>query len=202
MPNYKLIYFEARGRAEPARLLFAAGGLQYDDVRLTREQWKELKPKTPMGQLPILEVDGTEICQSKAIARLIAKEVGMAGKTPLEQARADMIADTVDELAAPCQTFYTLADRNKAEVLKKEFVEKTLPRAVALFEKFASAEGYFVGNSLTWADVTFFAFMDWVITAIPGDHLKGCENLKKVMDNVSSNQGIVKYLKERPETPY
>ncbi|XP_066289584.1 glutathione S-transferase 1-like isoform X2 [Branchiostoma lanceolatum] len=169
MPNYKLIYFEARGRAEPARLLFAAGGLQYDDVRLTREQWKELKPKTPMGQLPILEVDGTEICQSKAIARLIAKEVGMAGKTPLEQARADMIADTVDELAAPCQTFYTLADRNKA---------------------------------LTWADVTFFAFMDWVITAIPGDHLKGCENLKKVMDNVSSNQGIVKYLKERPETPY
>ena len=32
--------------------------------------------ETPFGQLPMLEVDGTVLCQSHAIDRLIAKRLG------------------------------------------------------------------------------------------------------------------------------
>ncbi|XP_078701720.1 glutathione S-transferase 1-like [Branchiostoma floridae x Branchiostoma belcheri] len=66
-----------------------------------------------MGQLPILEVDGTMICQGKAIGRLIAKEAGMAGKTQLDQARADMIIDGVDDLGAKMLPIFTEKDENK-----------------------------------------------------------------------------------------
>ncbi|XP_078620470.1 glutathione S-transferase 1-like [Branchiostoma floridae x Branchiostoma japonicum] len=204
MPTYKLTYFTARGVAEFARLLFAAGGLEYEDVRVEGEQWQQLKPKTPMGQLPILEVDGTMICQSKAIGRLIAKKIGMAGKTDLEAARADMITDGLEDLIGlKMSFFFTEKDENKKEEKKKEFEEKTLQPALDLFEKLASAEGYFVGNSLTWADVNFFSLFNGFINRfIPGDHLKNHVNLNKVMGNVSSNPGIAKWLKERPETQF
>jgi prostaglandin-H2 D-isomerase / glutathione transferase len=44
MSQYKLTYFNGRGRAEGVRLLFAAAGVDYEDVRIEKEQWPELKP--------------------------------------------------------------------------------------------------------------------------------------------------------------
>jgi hypothetical protein len=41
MPHYKLYYFNARGNAEVVRLVFAQAGVEYEDIRLTSEQWAE-----------------------------------------------------------------------------------------------------------------------------------------------------------------
>merc|ERR1711953_847501 len=75
-PKVKLTYFNLRGRAEPARLLLAYGGIKYEDCRLTPAfqdptEWLKLKPKTPYGSLPLLEWDGTCIAQSMAVARFL-----------------------------------------------------------------------------------------------------------------------------------
>lgn len=42
--QYKLIYFNGRGRAEVIRLLFAQTNTSYEDVRIEKDQWPELKP--------------------------------------------------------------------------------------------------------------------------------------------------------------
>ncbi|CAH1248726.1 HPGDS [Branchiostoma lanceolatum] len=222
MPSYKLIYFDGRGRGEIARLLFAAGGIKYEDHRIppTAEAWGQFKPKTLMGQLPMLEVDGTMICQSLAIARLIAKEAGtcLAGQTDLEQARADMIVDGVEDLGTKMNQIFKEKDESKKvsnmpyqghdfeeaqfEEKKKEFAENTIRPAMVHFEKLASSDGYFVGNSLTWADVAFYSKMLFLGGEIGDDPLKGHVNLNKVRDNVTSNPGIAKWVKERPETPW
>ena len=52
---------------------------------------------TPAGQLPVLEVDGVQICQSMAITRFLANKFGLAGTTPLEKAQADMVVDCVQD---------------------------------------------------------------------------------------------------------
>ncbi len=52
----------------------------------------------PLGQVPVLEYNGEVLCQSLTIARFLAKEFGLAGKTHLEQAQADMIIDTGNDL--------------------------------------------------------------------------------------------------------
>ena len=48
--------------------------------------------------MPVLEYDGETISQSKTIARFLAKEVGIDGKTHVEQAKADMIVDCVKDI--------------------------------------------------------------------------------------------------------
>jgi len=57
-------------QSELARLVFAAAGQQYEDVRIEREQWPALKSTMPTGQLPVLEVheNGNVFKLSQSIA--------------------------------------------------------------------------------------------------------------------------------------
>ena len=63
----------------------------------------------PLGQVPALEIDGVVISQSLTIARFLAKEFGLAGKTNLEQAQADMVIDAGNDLVNGKLHLYFLA---------------------------------------------------------------------------------------------
>ena len=43
MPEYKLYYFDSRGRAEYIRYVLALVGVQYEDIRVSKDDWPELK---------------------------------------------------------------------------------------------------------------------------------------------------------------
>ncbi|CAH1248724.1 HPGDS [Branchiostoma lanceolatum] len=202
MPAYKLTYFNARGRAEPIRLLFAAAGIKYEDVRIEGADWPALKPKTPMGYLPILEVDGATLCESTAIARFVAKRAGLVGKDDLQQAKADMIVDGMKDILKKLILMVLEKDEIKKEELKTDISEKTLPEFLSKYENLANPSGFFVGDSLSWADVDFYNLIERVRAMFPGDHLKGKPNLVKVMANVKANPGIAKWVKERPESAF
>lgn len=45
-PTFTLFYFNVKALAEPIRFLFAYGGQEYEDVRVTRDEWPALKPST------------------------------------------------------------------------------------------------------------------------------------------------------------
>lgn len=70
-PQYKLVYFNIRGRGEVIRLVFAAAGQKFEDHRIEHEQWPEYKPKAPFGACPWLEIHDnghvTNLAQSIAI---------------------------------------------------------------------------------------------------------------------------------------
>merc|ERR1711981_1090359 len=91
----KLTYFDGKGRGELIRLILTYGGEPWEEDRISFEEWPELKPKTPLGTLPILEYNGEKLCQSISIARFLAKQYGIAGKNNMEQAKAVMIVDTI-----------------------------------------------------------------------------------------------------------
>lgn len=42
-PSYKLLYFDFPGKAEPTRLLFAYGGIKYEDERFSYDDWPKYK---------------------------------------------------------------------------------------------------------------------------------------------------------------
>ena len=82
MSKYVVNYFDARGRAEIIRLTLTAAGLPFEDHRFTREQWPEEKKKAPVGQAPWIETpEGEKMNESMAIARFIAMQHGLYGKT-------------------------------------------------------------------------------------------------------------------------
>lgn len=43
-PTFKLYYFNIRALAEPIRYLFAYGGQAYEDIRVERVDWPNIKP--------------------------------------------------------------------------------------------------------------------------------------------------------------
>jgi len=98
MPQYKLTYFNLRGRGELIRLLFAYAGQEYEDFRFEIAEWPEYKEKMPFKQVPVLEVDGVKLTQSHSIARYLARTFKIAGKTDLEEAQADEYVDIIYDL--------------------------------------------------------------------------------------------------------
>ncbi|EZA51084.1 Glutathione S-transferase [Ooceraea biroi] len=97
-PTYKLIYFNARGRAEHIRYIFAYAGIDYVDERISNDRWPELKKAMPYGMLPVLEMNGKPIAQSNAVARYLAREHNLAGKDEWESMLCDVLVDTLGDL--------------------------------------------------------------------------------------------------------
>jgi len=70
----KLYYFDLYGRAEEIRQAFNLCGVAFEDIRVTREAWIEMKAsdtptdKCEFGQMPVLELDdGTCLSQGASI---------------------------------------------------------------------------------------------------------------------------------------
>lgn len=43
MPSYKVIYFNVKALAEPLRYLLSYGNIDFEDIRVSREEWPTLK---------------------------------------------------------------------------------------------------------------------------------------------------------------
>lgn len=203
MSTYKLYYFNLRARAEPARLIFAAVGQQYDDVRIEREQWPARKSEMPLGQMPVLEVNGVKLPQSMTIARFLARQFQLAGKDNFEQAQADAVVDTLGDISSSMSQIFREQDENKKKELTEKFSSEGLPKNLTNLETLGKLYGgggpFFVGNHLKWADLVFYATLENIL-AKDGSVLDKFPWLKKNRAEVEKQPRIGEYLKNRPQT--
>lgn len=44
MPSYKVIYFNVKALAEPLRFLLSYGNIDFEDVRVEKDDWAAMKP--------------------------------------------------------------------------------------------------------------------------------------------------------------
>lgn len=205
MTNYKLIYFNLRARGEVTRLLLEVAGVPYEDSRVDFTRWPDLKKDTPFGQLPILEIDGVRICQSNTIARYLANKYGLAGKTELEKARADMIVDCSEDVTKEISKLIVEKDEAKRNELKQKLENELLPNYFAKFEALLkenkNGDGYFVGDSMTWADITIANGSSWINLLELGNPADKHPKLKALVERVESHPKIAAWIKKRPATP-
>ncbi|KAK0041640.1 glutathione S-transferase 7 [Biomphalaria pfeifferi] len=199
--NLKLIYFDARGRAEIIRLVLAATGQKFEDIRITQEQWPSEKPKTPFGQVPVIEIDGKKYGQGLAIATYCAREFGLYGKSNLDALQIDQVVQLgVDFKTAATKLFYEKDEKKKEEILKS-LKEVEVPKYLGFFEKLLKENktGYFVGNSLTLADVyvydtIYFMVKKGILTT------EGFPHLQELYKKIVNHDKLKPYLEKRKDT--
>ena len=205
MPSYKLTYFNARGRAELARFVFAQAGIEYEDVRLTGEEFGKIKPNLPTGMLPILEVDGTTLTGSVPFAWYLAREYDLAGSNNLEQAKIGGIIDVVGDFHGKMAAAHFGNDEAVKEKAMKALKEEHTPKYCGILEKIISAnnspDGWALGNTVTLADLAICVLLDAVFTRVPA-LADSFPNVKKNVDAVKALPNIAKWLKKRPETQF
>jgi len=199
--NIKLTYFNGKGRGELSRLILAYAAVPYEDKRVTFQEWPALKPQMPLGFMPVLEYDGEVISQSKTIARFLAKKFGIAGKTNLEQAKADMIVDCVTDIEIARYKWVFAPDPTAKQTGKEAFEKETLPKFLSqMLDIFQQGKGTFmVGEELTWADIAVAGFLDLCVPTVDVDKEK-FKPLIDLMARVFEIPNVKKYLDTRPVT--
>ncbi|CAL8089279.1 unnamed protein product [Orchesella dallaii] len=202
--TYKLTYFNLRALAEPIRLIFAYAGVEYEDVRIEREQWPEVKENYPWGQLPVLQVGDKTLSQSNTISRYLARKFNLVGEDEWEAAKIDELADALTDLRLEWRKFFMEQDETKKAELKKVFVETTVPKYFTKFEAQIAANNggpYLVGKNLTWVDLLTAHFLEFFEVSEPG-LLEKFGALKKLRDTVFENEKIKAWLDKRPVTQF
>jgi len=222
MAAMKLTYFDIRGLAEVTRLLFAGAKVDYVDERFSltfgtpgdfstikRPEFDEAKAKgdldAALGKVPVLEVDGVKVGQSKAIERFVAKKVGMMGSSDIEAFQIDSLCCHVIDIKDAYKAAKEAGKDDKDAAMKKWF-EETLPEHLAKVEKsLPSAPGpWLVGKTMSYADVTFYYFLKdpkGFFDDIEGaaKALASTPRLLAACEATATDSGIAAWVAKRPE---
>ncbi|CAI5739917.1 unnamed protein product [Hyaloperonospora brassicae] len=193
-PSLKLTYFDAPGRAELSRLVLSAGNVSFEDERLSRDAFRAIKSSLPLGQVPVLEIDGTTYSQSMAIARYAAKLSGLYPREPLAALRVDMVSESlVDVRSLLAEIAYKTPD----EALKAEktatLLQELVPKTLTLLERLVQRP-FVLGHELTYADVQLFDLVHNGLHQYPTFSLAAYPHLTTLVANVEANANVAAYL--------
>ena len=156
----------------------------------------------PQAVLPIFEVDGKTFVQSNAIARYVAREYGMYGKSNLESTQIDQIQETITDLILLFRTARRTTDENKKAELMKKLNEEDGPMYLGYIEQLIEAsgkDGYAVSNSLSLADCCIHSVVEFFRIQ---NKLDKFPLVAASMKRMEENKNIAKWLKERPVTEF
>eukprot|EP00042_Codosiga_hollandica_P059647 m.920074 g.920074 ORF g.920074 m.920074 type:complete len:417 (-) comp61055_c0_seq1:97-1347(-) len=199
-PKLKLTYFDFAGLAEPARLAFFIGGVEFEDERLTGDQFKAQKAagRFPNDKVPVLWVDDQPVSQSNAILTYAAKAAGFYPTDPFLALKVDEVLSNFADVGA-LFTVSAVDDQEKKKALRLEIAHGPLTVWAKRFDDALgkSASGYFVGESLSPADLKAYSFFVAVKAGdydfVPKTVLDQFTNIDKFLAKIKSHPKIVEY---------
>ncbi|CAI9723157.1 S-crystallin 3-like [Octopus vulgaris] len=215
MPSYTLHYFNHRGRAEICRMLFAAAGVQYNDRRIEFSEWDSMRSKMPCNMMPMLELDNrTQIPQSMAMARYLAREFGFHGRSNIEMARVDYISecfyDILDDYLRMFQEkdgkmmFQRSSDSNissERRMRYEETLRRILPFMERTLEMYNNGNQYFMGDQFSMADMMCYCALE---NPMRDDSalLNNYPKLQALRTRVMNHTKLSSYLQKRSRTEF
>ena len=194
-----------QGRAEPLRLACILGNIKFEDDRFEGKDWPKVKPTTPYGSVPVVEIDGKVGTQSGATLRYLGK---LAGLYPTDAAKAfkvDEVMDTVGDFFE-CVYRYRGPDKEKLREDRENFLKEDVPRYMGGLEKRLKAMGhtgpFLVGDKVTIADLVLLNVVTTIKCGIL-DHVPTnvLDSYKKVNQSVNATlriPAITEWYRKRP----
>ncbi|XP_022910500.1 glutathione S-transferase-like isoform X2 [Onthophagus taurus] len=201
MSEIKITYFPVKALAEPIRMLLKYGNINFDDNRFQQENWPNIKPDMPFGQVPIYEEAGRIAHQSIAITRYVAKKVKLVGDSDWENLEIDSVVDTINDLRQKIAYYWYEQDAAVKESRKGPLIEETLPFYLTRLESIAEKNnGHFALKKLTWADIYFTGLLDYLNFMLGTNMIEKYPNLQAVANNVRSVPAIKSWIETRPQS--
>ena len=164
----KLVYFNIPfWRAETSRLALHLGGVPFEDVRPNREEFRQLKASgtLPYGQLPVLHIDEFVLAQSAAIARYCGQVSGHYPQDPIDAVRVDELLDTANQISGLISPSMRAKDAETKLQMRTQLAQDSLPQWFTFLSQRLDANAaspFFVGASMTVADLAIWRLLDWL----------------------------------------
>uniref|UniRef100_A0AC35UBY0 Glutathione S-transferase n=1 Tax=Rhabditophanes sp. KR3021 TaxID=114890 RepID=A0AC35UBY0_9BILA len=193
----KFTYFDGMGRGEVTRMLLKIGGQDFVDNRIAIEDWPKIKDQQPFKRLPVVEIDGVVIAETRAIEQYFAGQFNLLGKNAIESALIMQFVLALDDVEYNSKLIFVTKDEEKQKPLYKIFInDHVIPftKRIPQFLK-QNGNGVLVGSSITYADIAYYQFLyNYRLRFdIPID-----EDLKEYIDKVENEPSIKKHLSNRP----
>ena len=157
----KLVYFPLGGKAEYIRFLLIHAKVEFEDVRLSFEEFGAAKGEGKYAEgLPIyISDDGHEMKQSFAILRALGREHGYYGGSTHETYEVDYIMENLQDFSTTSTLGAFWNDGVTPEAIKT--VVETVDWYLGVIEKKFAAHGktFLTGEKITIADFALFAFI-------------------------------------------
>jgi len=158
MTQYKLTYFDIDGgRAEPIRIAFHAAGIEFEDKRISFDEFSEMRSTTRFTCVPVLEIDGEQITQSNAISRYVGKKAGLYPENPLQALYCDEVLGALEDLTCHIVRTFGL-EGEEFRLAREKLVEGWLSTFLKGLDQLLIRGGgeYFADNKMTIADLRAF----------------------------------------------
>ncbi|CEL93412.1 unnamed protein product [Vitrella brassicaformis CCMP3155] len=211
MSKPKLLYFDIKARGEPIRLCFAIAGIDFDDVRIGRDELSALKEepgKLPFGQLPVVEIDGKRLAQTLACCMYVGKKAGLVPTDDWELAKMFEFIGGVEDTQMKITMSIYEQDADKKKKMREDLATTTLPKWFGFLDSLAvqnGSNGYAVGSKLSLADLWVYMSLGWikmgVLDGIPASLPDKYAALSKVYETVDTHPKVVEWNAAHAKPP-
>lgn len=197
MSKPKITYFDmAASRGEECRLAFVIAGVDFEDNRVKRDAWPSVKPTTPFGSVPVLEIEGKPmLAESNAILTYIGRRHGLIPSDEWEFAHALSMLSACEGIRYEVTKTFGLAED---KIVEARTALATGPIATWAKNVEAQIKGPFAyGDTIGVVDIKVFMVAGWfekgVLDHIPQDVLKGYPKLQTLMKSVKEHPLVMKW---------
>ncbi|PDT82395.1 glutathione S-transferase [Sinorhizobium sp. BJ1] len=195
----QLYYHPLSGHAHRARLFLSLLGLEHElvlvDLAEKKHKEEQFLKLNPFGQVPVLDDDGTVICDSNAILVYLAKKMGRTDWLPEDPQGAAVVQRWLSVAAG--QIAHGPAQARLINVFKAPYrPEEVIPRShsiLTLIEAALEGRRWIAADRPTIADVALYSY---VARAPEGDvDLQRYSNIRAWLERLEALPGFVDFQK-------
>tara|TARA_B100000575_G_C23090414_1_gene628630 strand:+ start:907 stop:1575 length:669 start_codon:yes stop_codon:yes gene_type:complete len=213
----KIIYVDTPfWRAEVPRLSLFYGSIDYEDIRISREDFLSAKKNgftqsghyLPFRQIPVLIINNYSLTQTGAMSRYCGKLSGLYPKNDdLLAAKIDQIIDICTDMTVLFSNYRKIIETNIDHNKRKEFFDNILMNKMKLLENMLLNDNYFKDlNSLSIAEIAIWRIFGWfssgLIEGFPTNFVKQLKTIQMICLKVEKFDFVKEWISKTYHPDY